>query len=163
MKYFQLEGIINEELLNNFFHFLNTNPDECYTIVINSVGGKSTLSYFLLDVINQQQEKFTLVNTGAYSAAFFIFYFARCKKKLVHGSLGMYHKEYLRDISISSDKQTRYNEDTCQYKNLNCIDEKFVQDFMNKKELGLFNRSEDVFFTFERMKQIFPNAEIVHR
>ena len=161
MKYFQLEGTINEELTTKFMDFCNNNLSEDCTVVINSGGGKSTLATVILDIINSNVDKFTLVSAGAYSAAFYIFFFAKCKRKIINGSLGMHHKEYLKDIYINSDKKAIYSTDKCQIKNLKNIDDSWAKGFLTKRERKGYDKSYDVYFTFKRMKKIFSNVEVV--
>jgi len=161
MKYFQLEGTINEELVTRFMDFCNNNLSDDCTIVINSGGGKSTLAKVVLDIINSNADKITLISAGVYSAALYIFFFAKCKKKIVYGSLGMHHKEYLKDMYITSDGKPKYYDDICQVKNLKTLRDNFLFKFMSKKEKSIYAKSDDVYFTFKRMTEIFPNVEII--
>ena len=161
MKYFQLEGIINESLVTRFMDFCNNNISEECTIVINSSGGKSTLATLVLDIINTHAEKITLISAGVYSAGFYIFFFAKCRRKIIYGSIGMHHREYLKDIYINEKGKPKYQEDICQIENLKCVRNNFLEKAMTKKEKFLYNSDDDVYFTFNRMKELFPNVEII--
>ena len=156
-----MDGTIDEVMLSRFMDFCNNNGDEKCTIVINSGGGKSTIATVILDMINSNSKKFTLVSAGCYSAAFYIFYFSKCKRKLVHGSLGMHHKEYLKGICINSDRKPFYDSDKCEIKNLKSIDDSFSYKFLSKKEAKMYDKSYDIYFTFKRMTEIFPGIEII--
>lgn len=161
MKYFQLEGIINEELLTRFLDCCNNNPDEEITVYINSNGGKTLLCTIITDIINHNSDRFTLVSCGSYSAAFDLFYHAKCKKKIVNQSMGMQHKEFLRDISINSDGKYVYTSDKYENKNNKTLDDSYIKEFMTKKEQKKYKKGDDIYFTFKRMKEIFPEAEII--
>lgn len=161
MKYFQLEGTINEELLTKFMDFCNNNLSEDCTIVINSGGGKCNISTVILNIINAHSDKITLVSAGVYSAAFYIFYFAKCKRKIVYGSLGMHHKDYINDISINPSGTPKFKEDVCQVENIKSIGDRFTNKFLSKEEKEKYKKSEDVYFTFKRMTEIFPDIEII--
>lgn len=161
MKYFQLEGRIDETLVTKFMEFCNMNLSEECTIVINSGGGKSTLAKVILCIINENSEKITLISAGCYSAAFYIFFFAKCKKKIVYGSLGMHHMEYLSDVCINEKGKPKYGEDICQIENLKSIRDNFLKNSMTKKEKSIYNNNDDVYFSFNRMKELFPNADII--
>lgn len=161
MKYFQLEGIIKEDLLNNFMNFWNTNHEDDLTVVINSGGGKSTLMSVILHIINANHDKFTLISAGCYSAAFELFYFAKCKKSIIYGSIGMCHKEYLNDISINADNKPVYRTDECQIKNLDCFQDQWILKILNEKEKRRYKKSDDVYFTFKRMTEIFPAVPVI--
>lgn len=161
MKYFQLEGIINEELLTKFMDFCNNYLHEDCTVVINSSGGKNNLATVILDIINSNTSKFTLVSAGCYSAAFYIFYSAKCKRKIIKGSIGMYHKSFAKDINVDSDSKPVYYEDKCLIDNFKDIDNSFILNLLTPKEKKLFQKNDDVYFTFKRMTEIFPDVEVV--
>lgn len=161
MKYFQIEGIINNELLNKFIYFINQYETEKKTLILDSVGGKQHISRFLLNIINQNKDKFTLVLLGGYSAAFYIFYFAKCKKLLVKNAMGMIHYPYNKDISIDDRGKPVFSEDEYTLKNNDKSQSDFVKEFMNASELRKFKQGKDVYFTFKRLKEIFNNAEVI--
>lgn len=161
MKYFHLEGIINEDLLNKFIDFWNENQSEECTIIINSGGGKSSLTFFILDVINKNHDKITLVSCGCFSAAFYLFYKARCKKILTYGTTGMYHLPYIKDVNLNIHNDPVYTSDKCDIKNMKSSDESFIKEFMKKKEIKAFNRGDDVYFTFKRLRKIFPDIKVI--
>jgi len=104
---------------------------------------------------------FTLISAGVYSAAFYIFYFAKCKRKIIEGTLGMHHKEYVANVAINSSYKAAYSNDHCQIKNMKCIDDSWGKDFLKKKENKRYKRGFDLFFTFKRMQQIFPDIEVI--
>lgn len=161
MKYFQLEGIIDESTLARFMEFCNDNTSEEWTIVINSVGGSSVLATMILSIINSNSEKTTLISAGCYSAAFYIFYFAKCKRKMIYGSIGMHHRESIRGLTINEKGNPKYQEDLCHIENLKAVRDNFLKRVMTKKEKELYNSDDDVYFTFKRMREIFPNVEIL--
>lgn len=161
MKYFHLNGIIDEELFDKFIQFVNENENEEWTIVLNSGGGKSNLSQVILDVVNRKKHV-TLVSTGIYSASFVIFYFAKCEKKMTVGSIGMIHLRS-NNIRMQSHGKPEYAEDICIMSNWKASSEidSFVEEFMTKSELKEYRKGNDVYFNFKRMKEIFPDAEII--
>ena len=114
-----------------------------------------------IDIINTHAEKITLISAGIYSAAFYIFFFAKCRRKIIYGSIGMHHREYLKDIYINEKGKPKYQEDICQIENLKCVRNNFLEKAMTKKEKFLYNNDDDVYFTFNRMKELFPNVEII--
>ena len=162
MKYFHLNGIINEELLEKFIEFRNENESEEWTIVSNSGGGKSNLAQVILYEINNRTIRTVLVSVGIYSASFVIFYFAKCEKKITEGSIGMIHLR-ANDISIQSHGKPQFSEDACVVKNHKETREidSFVEEFMTKDEVKRYRKGDDVYFTFKRMKEIFPDAETI--
>lgn len=102
-----------------------------------------------------------MISAGVYSAAFYIFFFAECKRKIIYGSLGMHHKEYLKNVYINEKGKPKYNDDVCQIENLKIIKGNFLSKIMTKKERLSYKNDDDVYFTFNRMKEIFPDVEII--
>jgi hypothetical protein len=163
MKYFNIDGVLNEEMQRKFSDFANENKDEEWTITIYSTGGLKIVARFILSVINSRFERVTLISQESYSAAFTLFREAKCKKQIANLGKGMYHlgrvsmdimangkPVYFEDVSLLNN----FREDT---KN----ERKWVKKFMTKKEARKFKKGEDVYFTFKRMKEIFPDAEII--
>lgn len=161
MKYFNLEGEIKEDLFNKFTCFFNDNPTGDITIFINSCGGKSNIAVLILSIINSNSDRIHLVSAGCYSAAFEIFYLAKCEKSIVYATIGMYHKAYLENIAISVTNNIRYLSDKCNVDNFNSYQDKFAYTFLKKKELKDYNLGDDVYFTFKRMLEIFPNIKVI--
>lgn len=161
MKYFQLEGSINGDLLTKFMDFCNSYPNDEWTIVINSPGGYTNVACIILDIINNYAEKITLISAYSSSAAFTLFYFAKCKRRMIYGSLGMHHNEYIKEVIITENGTPKYDIDKCHIKNMKALSHNYLSKVMTKKELKKYNNNNEVYFTFKRMKQIFPDVEII--
>jgi ATP-dependent protease ClpP protease subunit len=162
MKYFHFDGDISEKSLDTFLQFVNENEHEQMSIILNSIGGKKNLTHVILDIINLNTEKVTLISCGCYSASFYLFYEAKCKKKMTEGSAGMMHYSSTNINTMSNGKPT-YSEDENIVKNWkeDKSQEEFVKQFMTPIELKKYKRGNDVYFTFKRMKEIFPDVEII--
>lgn len=163
MKYFHFNGEINEKSLDDFLQFINENEIGELVIVLNLVGGKKNLTRVLLDIININSHRVTLISCGCYSASFFLFYKAKCKKKMTEDNVGMMHYSST-NINTMSNGQPTYSEDENIIKNWKerVKDEvEFVEKFMTPLELKKYKKGNDVYFTFKRMKEIFPDVEII--
>lgn len=163
MKYFHFNGDINEKLLDDFLQFINEYQIGELGIVLNSIGGKKNLTHVLLDIININSQRITLISCGCYSASFFLFYKAKCNKKMTEGNVGMMHYASTNINTMSNGKPT-YSEDENTVSNWkeSVKDEvEFVEKFMTPSELRKYKRGNDVYFTFKRMKEIFPDVEII--
>jgi len=163
MKYYTVEGVINEESFEKFLGFMNGLEDDSdATIILNSGGGKSNLASVILDIINHNKDRVTLISCGIYSAAFYIFYNAKCKKKMTTESVGMIHRS-VSEMRLASNCNPVYFEDINTIKNWkeSESDLEFVSQFMSSKELKVFKKGDDVYFTFKRMKEIFTDVEII--
>lgn len=160
MKYFHLNGIINEELFDKFITFYNETTED-YKVVINSRGGKSALADIIRNMIEESPVKVTLISAGCFSSAFELFYKCSGDKIICEGTTGMYHMPYIKDVSLGINNRPSWEEDICNVSNFDISTVDFIKEFITTKELKKFHKNEDVFFTFKRMKEIFPDAKIL--
>lgn len=162
MKYFFLDSRIDEVLLNKFFVFANDNMDYDWTITIWSTGGMTGMAKTILYIINSRKERVTLICNEAYSAAFEIFYFSDCKKVITKECKGCVHYS-ASDIRLMRNGKTNDAEHACILRNWqeDKNSTKWVRKVLTKEENKKFNLGEDIYFTTKRMKEIFPNAEVI--
>jgi hypothetical protein len=76
-------------------------------------------------------------------------------------TLGMHHRAYLKGVYINEKGKPKYRDDICQIENLKSVKDNFLKKVMTNKEKFIYNNDDDVYFTFNRMKEIFPTLEIV--
>lgn len=153
---------MDEACFSKCFEFLNANTEEKINIILHSNGGASDLTRILVNLINSNPENFVLTSVKIYSAAFFLFYSAKCEKQIVKNTIGCYHKAYITNIDLDVSKEPVWAEHKCLVKNLDTRDISPIPlDFMTRQEINKFKKGKDVFFTFNRMKEIFPDAEII--
>jgi ATP-dependent protease ClpP protease subunit len=161
MKYFQISGKICAEQYDKFLQFINEN-DSDISIDLNSDGGEVYIACRMLNIINENIDRITLTHIMSGSCMFYLFYKAKCKKQIVKGSEAMYHLWFMRDVTIDQKKQMPFPDDRARVKAMKHL--RFSQqpkEMMTKKERKQFNRSQDVWFSFKRLKEIFPEAQII--
>jgi len=164
MKYFFIEDIMNYELLHKFVAFANASENEPWTILLNSDGGRESVELVILNAINTHKHSVTVVGMYLMSAAFDLFYHAKCKRQLTNGCMGMYHMAYNelqinvngRPSYTSGEAMMKRNKETGHAKALD-----FATEFMTPLELKKFKKGDDVYFTFKRLKEIFPDVTII--
>lgn len=158
-----VSGTIEEGFVEKIFEILRNDPGQI-SISIRSNGGSKMCNRIVLNALNENKDRVKLVAFGGvYSAAFVLFYFFEGKKAMVPGTTGMYHQSSV-NLALSSRGQIDGQEDRLvqdenrrQYN----IERGFASSFMTKSELKTFCSNRDVYFSFERMKEIFPNVEIL--
>ena len=113
----------------------------------------------------QNKDRITLIaGTIILSTAFEIFRSFTGKRAMIYYCKGMYHKCYQAITTDGSNKPVD-SSNACSKINLKCLvqrDLQIAESFMNKTELNKFKRGDDVFFDFDRMKEIFPYVEIIY-
>ena len=158
MKHHSIIGRIEAESYNSLINFLNESQDEHKSILINSGGGEVNYCYAIIYALNNVYHEIELVAcAGVYSAAFEIFYKFKGKKVILDGCIGMTHRQLLL-ISLTDNMQTAFREDDCRKKtskeNSQIIIDEYSK-FFTKKELANYKKGNDVYFTYNRMKEIF--------
>lgn len=163
MKYFAMCDIINDAILDKFIPFFNENQSVPCTIVLHSRGGQTYVTDIIIRMIGQMEDV-TLTIHSVYSAALKIAIQADCKKVLSSTAKGMWHMGRA-DMSVAIDTKPYYDEDINHVKNFEIEAAQSIalaNKIMTKKEFRRFKvKREEVWFDFKRMKQIFPDAEII--
>jgi len=171
MKVFILEDL-EEDQLKKFIEFSNANwDDEQWIIFIDSSGGSVWIAETILNILNkkaleQKNSIVTLHIARAYSCAFSIAFRFKGNINILDSSRGMYHLSSFKDEQFSNNKHSRINEgnysqmikdsmldvykDTLQFASL----------FMTLKELQMYKKGKQIFFSSERMKEIAKKLKI---
>lgn len=148
---------VDEEMLNTIVNAYNTAKD-IITIYLMSDGGYICVMKAIVDLINSDPDAFELVGYDIlYSAAFEIFVTAKCKKRLLPNTVGMYHQSS-RKLTINSAGKAQYKADEI-VKEKAAIFHKEELKFIKKcgftnKETKQFKKDHDVYFHTERFNEI---------
>lgn len=161
MKHF----LLHDQLGDGFQTVLDVlDSTEPVTIILACGGGDMAYAEVVLNIINTNPDNFTLISAGSYSAAFYIFMNARCKKKIAKGTLGMFHFPYIK-MELMTNGKVYYDQDRAHIKNnkdfMFSYYTSWCNSFMNKEEIEQLHKGDDVFFTHMRMLELFPDAEVI--
>lgn len=163
VKHAALHGEIDEKFLELLIDILES-TDGPIEIFFWSNGGYVITAKCMIYLLNQHKERVTLIgHTELCSSAFDVFYGFKGKRKLVTGTMGMYHYGY-KQITMSHNRKPVYSHDEAYMENVDygrVPAQNTAKKIMTKAELKKFEDNHDIFFTFERMKQIFPDAEVI--
>ena len=158
-KTYNLHGNIDQEMLDKFVEFLNDTPEEHVTVYLASGGGSAPIAAVLCEILSDP--RFTLCAYDQISSsAFWLFFKAGCKKRLIHGCEGMMHQMTFTVDLNEKGKPTGQIENTHQ----DVIDfyAKHSESFMlelnpTSKEKNMFREGFDVMFSPDRMCEILSN------
>lgn len=164
MKYYIFDAQITAETVQPLLDFIGNNDDELQ-IGICCVGGENDVERFLLNALNENKDRITLVAMSAiYSAAFALFYQFKGKRKITFGTRGMYHYSGV-NVRVAANGGIQDSEEKAAAeftkRNQKQWQDSFANGFMSVSELRNFRSGKDVYFTFDRIKQIFPHLEII--
>lgn len=166
--YKQLNDDITEESIYPIVEAINdSNLQTKFVVGITSEGGSSYSGRFLLNVLNNPSnvKRITLVCIDkCYSIAFDVFYKFKGKKQIMLGSRGMLHYDSMplqmcHDGLLKQDPELQCGLEQLQVLRHETLT--IVNTFLNKKEIEDLTKGTDVFFSYSRMLEIFPDAEIV--
>ena len=145
----------DEKLLEKFIEDWNNSGNTFKDIYIDSEGGLYSIFQIILDIINSTPSKCHLIACGELqSAAFEMFYLAKCRKKITPFTFGMYH---LATDEIETDEKGKPKSGYAKAKldNLKAT-QKFTISFcrkigMNTSEIKKMKNGEDVYFQADRL------------
>jgi len=159
MKYFYVEGEMFDDFATSIFQILNDNEGDV-TIGFCSMGGDNRITRYLLDALNQNKDRVTLVAVNSvYSSAFELFYRFKGKRVLGYMVRGMYHQSSAElRISVGGRPQDVEHQVVLEdHKADFVLQTEFVSKFMNDSELRKFKNNQDVYFGHARMMEIFKD------
>jgi len=155
-----ISGTIDQDAFGNIIKAYNNLPnDEGLNIYINSSGGDPDFGDSIIDVINNNKEQTTLIAYGKIcSAAFDLFYKAKCSKRLLDGVIGMAHlaRVEMENFTVTDSKETI---EAGIYKKWWAEDKKkrlkFYEDLgLDRKELQKIKQRGDVYFQYNRLLEL---------
>lgn len=163
-KYYLFDDRIGPDQVKELVKWLGDNPGSV-EVCLRSEGGECHLSSWVLNVLNNNKDRVTLVGVEwMKSAAFSLFVKYEGRKMLSYGTMGMYHYGAL-EISIAYNSFPNYkSEGKCQVEYLELMRKnnlEWCKGFMNEKELREYEEGKDVYFGFERMIEICKEVIII--
>lgn len=164
MKYFSMWGKMDEDMLRSFVDFSNAhaNSMDKWRILLNTSGGSFFVTESIAKIISDRQNV-EIVVQGAYSSGFMLLHLAKCRLLLSKGVRGMWHYGKW-SIDLNDKGKPYYHDDAAIMSNLPIfrkLSEQIAKKSMTAAELKKFRADQDVYFSPQRMKQIFPEAIIL--
>lgn len=163
MSKIMIYGKGDEKTLDKFISDWNASANTFKDIYIDCEGGLYSVFQVMLDIINSTPSKCQLIACGElHSAAFEMFYLAKCRKKIIPFTFGMYH---LATDEIETDEKGKPKSGQAQAKldNLKAT-KKFTLSFcqkigMNASEIKRIKNGEDVYFQTDRLNYFLKFTE----
>jgi len=164
MKYYYHADGIKHETLEKLISFIHENPTGEITMFLNSSGGDSGVSKIFTKILNDNKDRVTLIaSAGVLSAGFYIFYNYKGERKMFNETKGMWHLAW-QTLEMNHDWTPSSYQGECskaEWEESRVENDSMAKSIMNKKELKRYNTGGEVYFTSKRMKQIFPNVEVI--
>lgn len=149
--------------VQSLINFINHNQGKLL-VGIQSSGGRSGVAQMVLKILNDNTDRVTLCAvSGVYSAAFEIFKGFKGQKAMTDNTIGMAHYGK-NEFHLHTNGRPVYFEDEAVLQQNKKAAPKEVAEaasYMTPFELRKFRKGDEVYFGFDRMKQLFPDAEII--
>ena len=163
MKYYHIEGEMNDEQVQKFILFVNDNEGPL-VLYLDSEGGYCASALIFLDIINREPERFELVASHIIlSCAFELFFNAACKKVVSPETIGAYHltgnTARVNAAGLINDPLSAFKAAETKRTGKRDALEFCTRVGMNQKEVETILRGKDVFFTPERLNELLANVE----
>jgi hypothetical protein len=163
MKTINIKEAITNDTVDKLVSFFNEHEKQNITILLNSAGGEVPAMDALLSLINKRANSITLLAYGEVSsAAFFLFFNAKCKKDIIGDCLGMFHLSY-GSYDIDSRGRPVFKPDKASMlrsKNFthNRTIELCKSLSMTRSQISKIEKGDDVWFQPDRLKQFLTKS-----
>ena len=133
--------------------------DESHTIYFSSNGGDLWLVEPIIKMINDNKERLEIIGVREISSsALSIFLGVKCKKSITKNTFAIWHKP---SFSFDLDDKNKPRNDFYKFKNKYIV-EGFSKEFeleykdwgLKKSEIKKYKKGEDVYFGYERFKEL---------
>ena len=156
-------GEINEDNTEAFMDFCTENTGEV-ELALSSLGGEAGLSRVLLKFLNDRKDRISIMAYNTIqSAAFEIFLEFEGKKVMAVALTGIVHLTYYT-LHVSGEGVPKSKVDQMLANNLKYYRDRtmtLMSPFLTKREKAAVLRMEEVHFDFGRMREIFPDVEVI--
>lgn len=155
-----LEGEVNSVMFDKLSYlFSKTKGSELIKIYLSSdVGGYTATAEAIVDLINSNSQRITLIAYGAiYSAGFIIFFKSSCKRVLLKDTTGMAHFSYQPiDINETGNPSSSYDKFAKQeMKKSKTHTLNFLTELgLDKQELNIIKKGDELYMSYDRLKEL---------
>ena len=151
----------DSQLLTKVIEAVNSDSEKII-IYLQSDGGYVCVCQVLLNIINNNKERFKLIGFESLSSAGFEFFVkAECEKELLPYTLGMIHQP-TRTMSLNNNLKPFNEGNIASHERVKKYtipeDEIFIKRLgLTQKELRAYNKGEDVYFQYDRFLEVVDN------
>lgn len=154
-----LQGPVDNEMLNNLIKAFNELKEDILHVYLNTEGGRADTSEAIIDLINNNKERFKISFYGnVFSAGMYIFFRSLCEREILPDTIGMYHYAW-QEVTIAEGGKPWSAYDAICMKEMKISKAKTLEYIKNhtsitSKEINDIKKGKDVYFSYERMKQL---------
>lgn len=160
MKIVHLEGSVDETMRDLVTNTLNEEWEVIF--YLNSHGWKSQFAYQIVDIINKNKDRVTLIAVlQIASAAFRIFFESECKREILWETEWLAHMARM-DVRIDANKDIG-STDKWRVQEMKKQEKKEVQKlkmlWVSKKNRKLFLKGYDIYINTQKLQKMLKKHE----
>lgn len=155
-----LSGDVDYEMFNNLTKSFNMLKDEerLYIYFTCPQGGMTDVGEALVDFVNKNKDSIDIFFYGElFSTGMIIFLATDCQKEILKDTRGMYHFAW-QEININQTGKPTEDYDIFSMKEMKRSKAQTIEFLKNTKlsdkELTLIKKGKDVYFSYDRMREL---------
>lgn len=153
---------INADLFEKITNFLNEVPlEEEINIWLSSNGGQSLITEAIRDLF-EADERVTLIAFDTIaSSALDLFLTTKCNKRLTPGTNAMYHQTAYPNVKVlRKDKKPMFGNQEPIIEDVSRTEieaDEIISRILTDKEIKKYNKGEEIWIGYQRLKEIYDN------
>lgn len=153
---------IDYELFEKIATFLDKYDDnEVLAIWFCSKGGDCSVTEAIRDLLESDERVVLIAYDMISSSALDLFLSVNCAKTLTDGTIACFHKSFYSSVKVLKDNKTpffgRQEPLVGEVYRSESESDVHVKKFLTEKELEDYEKGEDIWLSYQRLKKIYEN------
>ena len=153
---------IDYELFEKIASFLDKyDENEVLAIWLSSRGGDCSVTEAIRDLLESDERVVLVAYDMISSSALDLFLSTNCAKTLTDGTVACFHKSFYPTVKVIKDSRTpmfgRQESLVGEIYRSESDTDKYVKKFLSDEEIELYEKGEDIWLNYQRLKEIYEN------
>lgn len=153
---------IDYELFEKIASFLDKyDENEVLAIWLSSRGGVCSVTEAIRDLLESDERVVLVAYDMISSSALDLFLSTNCAKTLTDGTVACFHKSFYPTVKVIKDSRTpmfgRQESLVGEIYRSESYTDKHVKKFLSDEELESYEKGEDIWLNYQRLKEIHEN------
>ena len=154
---------IDYELFEKIAAFLDKyDENEVLAIWLCSKGGDCSVTEAIRDLLESDERVVLIAYDMISSSALDLFLSVNCAKTLTDGTIACFHKSFYPSIKVLKDNRTpffgRQEKLVGEVFRSEVDSDEHIKKFLSKEELEDYEKGEDIWLNYQRLKEIYEEA-----
>ena len=153
---------IDYELFEKIASFLDKyDENEVLAIWLSSRGGDCSITEAIRDLLESDERVVLVAYDMISSSALDLFLSTNCAKTLTDGTVACFHKSFYPTVKVIKDSRTpmfgRQESLVGEIYRSESDTDEHVKKFLSDEEIELYEKGEDIWLNYQRLKEIYEN------